>query len=43
MVTKKDENVVTIKSVAELEQLDRDEYRFTAQNVYRQWQEEFVD
>lgn len=43
MVTKKDENVVTIKSVAELEQLDRDEYRFTAQNVYRQWKEQFVD
>lgn len=43
MVTKIDENVVVVKSAAELESLDRSVFQFTARKVFRSWKEDFCD
>lgn len=43
MISKKDETVVVIKTTEELEKLDKEEFRYAAQRINRQWTEDFVD
>jgi len=44
MNTRKDENLVTIKTMRELENLDKQEFHFVAEAIVRRWvDEDFVD
>ncbi len=43
MITKKNEDVVLVKTTKELQDLDKEQFCFAAQKVNRQWLEDFVD
>lgn len=40
---RKDENVIVVKSTEELQSLNKKEYKYPAQNIYRTWKEDFAD